>query len=245
MMASSLAKASSWRRRSGVSLEQRNQRVRQRLRRAVVLHELRHDILPDHQIGQDDGRHPDEAPRPPWLRARRPCKPRPSARPPTQARAWWCRISPAPPARCASPRASPPRSTTMRGLIGQVDVACLTCSTRWRHGRHHHVERPVSLFRERERRAEIAGQPPHLAAAAADHGKHHRRIGHPPPRFRFVGPQAARPPRSADGRHRCRAARRAACARRARTAAAPAHDRCSRASSAPVLRRQAQTEGDT
>ena len=102
-------------------------------------------------------------------------------------------------------------STTMRGCTAQLAVAASTPSVEMRHRRHHHLER--------RRRApcssaiaspNTAGHPPDLAAAAARQHQQHRRIG--AAGARLVGIRAAARPiaRSADGRHSCRAARRAA-----------------------------------
>ena len=58
MMASRRRKASIWRARSGVSDNQRQQRRGQIFRRAILLQEFRHDVLAEHQIGQDHARQP-------------------------------------------------------------------------------------------------------------------------------------------------------------------------------------------
>ena len=47
----------------GAVAKQRQQRIRQLLRRAILLDEFRHDILAEHQIGQDHRRHRDQTPR--------------------------------------------------------------------------------------------------------------------------------------------------------------------------------------
>ena len=74
----------------------------------------------------------------------------------------------------------------MRGLIRQGEVASRDLREEMRHGRHDHLDRADALGKERERLAEDAGKPCHLAAAAARHGQHDRRVGDPAPRLGLV-----------------------------------------------------------
>ena len=62
--------------------QQRRQRVGQVFWRAVPLQELRHDVLADDQIGQDDRGHLDHKPRDRFVEQRIPCRRSPSARRP-------------------------------------------------------------------------------------------------------------------------------------------------------------------
>ena len=106
-----------------------------------------------------------------------------------------------------------------------------------RRGRHHHLERPDPVAHAADRFAEDrrrAARSRRCGCPAAP-----RRTGGAAvaaPRLLGVGPELRRPARRSDGRHSCRAGRRAGDARRARTAAAPAHDRHSAASSARARR---------
>ena len=100
-------------------------------------------------------------------------------------------------------------STTMRGLTGQAAVARRGPGPA---GAARSAPPPRSARRalhQAQRLAEYAGEPRDLAAAAARQRQHDRRIGARGARLRRRSDAASRPPRSADGRHSCTAARRA------------------------------------
>ena len=74
MIASSRANASVWRRRSGLSVSSGASASARLLGRAVPLQELRHDVLADDQVGQDDRRHLDRQAARSSRRTAEPCR---------------------------------------------------------------------------------------------------------------------------------------------------------------------------
>ena len=158
MIPSRRAKASIWRAPLGRVAEERHQRGGELLGGAVPLQELRHDVLAQHQIGQDDALDLDQQRGRSVPRSAAPCRRRPSARRRPRVRASRCRIWRAPPARCGTPRPCP---------AGSVTIA-----RRHRPGRHRRPHRSASRGTAGTTTSSGPGPRPRRADRLAEHGRH-------------------------------------------------------------------------
>ena len=79
----------------------------------------------------------------------------------------------------------------MRGLTGQAAVACVTLASRCGTVGTTTSIGPTRSLHQRQRLAEDRGKPRDLAAAAARHRQHDRRVGAPAHRLGVVGAKLA------------------------------------------------------
>ena len=241
---SSRESASSWAVARRAVAHDVGERRAERGRRAVALQELRDRALAEDEVGQQDRGNLDEIFEL-LLDAARPCRRRPSGRPPARVRASPCPRRRAPRARRESRRIWRPRRARSSARSGQRAARARTSRSTCGSVGSTTANGPTDWRSDLERAAEVRHQPADLRAARARQHDDERRTrprgGAPPPRSAAI----RRGARSADGRHRRSAGRRAADAPRARTAAAPARNRHRRASPWRGPGRQAQTLGLT
>ena len=176
MMESSRARASTWRRRSGEFGQDPEQRCGQPFGRAIVLQELRNNVLADHQVGEDDGfdlrvKAHDDLLDPRYAVGRNSRHPRERQFERDRAGRSQC-------------HARRPECGHLLGLIDHdpwLDRpgrgALSNQINHVRHRRQNKLQGARALCNPLDRGAEYGQQPAHLAAATAGQHQDNRRVG--------------------------------------------------------------------